>query len=122
MVQVLRLVSPSDLLSSCVRAGSLGVFFEYVLKQRIDPELQPESIVKMDLSHAALTDFPPILFTLTCMTSLDLSNNDLGSMPYIELCGIHTLAELGCVGNPRLLCPPREVILTPRKPNKPVSL
>ena len=96
-----------------LESGTTGPFFGYLMGlHRGEPAPPAEHLRALDLSGAGLRDFPEVVLQLTCLERLDVSRNRLSACPFVELCGLATLASLDCAGNPGLLWPPAAVART----------
>jgi len=98
-----------------LEGGTLGVFFDYVVAkveavQKHIPMPSHEFVKELDLSNAQLQTFPMVLLELKALESLDISQNELYQLPYIELCALSKLSKLDCHGNENLMYPGKEIV------------
>lgn len=100
---------------SGVEGGSLGTFYEYIagkiaaVQQHI-PMPSSDFVKVLDLSNASLHMFPMVLLELKSLEVLDVSNNYLQQLPYIELCALPKLTNLECRGNVSLMYPRADIL------------
>ena len=100
---------------SGMEGGTLGTFYEYIIGKIAAVQLHiptPSSdfVRALDLSNASLNTFPIVLLELKSLETLDISNNFLHQLPYIELCALSKLKKLECRGNVSLMYPSADVL------------
>lgn len=91
--------------------GVVGGFFDYVVYERMGMEggINIASIAELDLSYARMPEFPRVLLGLTGLLALNVGGNKFAKLPWIDLCFMTNLTNLGCSDCEGLQCPPPEI-------------